>query len=404
MARSEYIAQSLVEGHGFSLPSAWWSGTLFPDDGKYHATAMKEPVYPLLLASSRGLFGDLGRLPIRLLNTVAVTLTAVVLFVLARQAFPGTSLGLVISLLWLFHPVSFQAENHYHGTALQGLAVVAACALALQIFNKVEARRSVLVGCALGLLSMVYAGVLLAIPMCAAVLILRKHYKVAALLIAGAAVTVSPWTIRNFIVLDVVVPGRTGLGHTLYFMNPALAQTYSTVDGGCDRPSPWQARGPKDAVRRVRRDKESRRELFKYASSCINDIAPKEYAHFTEAQRDQHYMKRALAFLVENPEIGLRLAVEKARDFLVTMVSWDRRLITLLAVIGGIIALARLESAFLALMTAGLCLPYFLSNWTLSYYRQPIEPLFFLLATSVLLRIAQVGADAKKPAPPSRHR
>jgi hypothetical protein len=319
-----------------------------------------------------------------------VTLTAVILFALARQVSPNTSLGLIVALLWLLHPVSFQAENHYHGTALQGLAVVTACALALHIFNKTEARRTVLVGCAIGLLSMLYAGVLLTIPMCAAVLSLKRRYKAAVLLIVGAAVAVSPWTIRNFIVLDAIVPGRTGLGFALHITNPAIAQTCSTVDSGCNRP-PWEVQSPSDAVRTFRRDQAKRYALMRYSSSCIRNEAPTRYVHFTEAQRDQLYMKRALAFLFENPVICVRLSVAKAQDFLLTAVSWDRRVITLLAVIGGIIALAQLKSAFLALMTAGLCLPYLLSIWSCSYYRQPIEPLFFLFAVYLPLRIATIG-------------
>jgi hypothetical protein len=102
-------------------------------------------------------------------------------------------------------------------------------------------------------------------------------------------------------------------------------------------------------------------------------------------------MKRAVSFLLENPEIGLSLAVAKARDFLLTMVPWDRKVITLLAVVGGTIAFTRLESAFLALMTAGLCLPYLLSIWSNQYYREPIEPLLFLLAVYVPIRIATIG-------------
>jgi hypothetical protein len=398
---TEYIARSLLEGHGFSMPSDFWAGTLFQEDGEHHATA-REPVYPLLLAGAQALLGDRDRglLAIRLLNTVAVTLTAMVLFTLAQHAFPGTSLGWIAALLWLLHPVSFMAEKDYHGTALQGLAVVTACALVVPMLRRAEARRSVLVGCALGLLSMVYAGVLLAIPMCAAVLSLRKHYKVAALLIAGAAVAVSPWAIRNWIMLDAFVPGRTMLGVTLHMTNPTLAQTYSSVETGCDRPPPWRARGPGDAVRTFRKDREKRHALMRHSSNCIRDVAPAGYAEFTEAQRDQLYLKRALAFMFENPAICVRLTVSKALNFLLG-VSWSRRLITLLAMVGGFVALARLESAFLALMTAGLCLPYFLSMWNMPYYRWPIEPLFFLLATLVPLRIAHVRADAKEPAPPS---
>jgi hypothetical protein len=355
-------------------------------------------VYPLLIAGSQILFGDRGRLAIRLLHTVATILIAVILFALAQYLFPGTTLGLITALLWLFHPVSFYAEKDFHGTAVQGLAIVTACALVVPILRGVEVRRSVLVGCALGLLSMVCAGVLLAIPMCAAVLSLQRHYKVAALLIVGAVVAVSPWAIRNWIVLDAIVPGRTGLGYNLYIMNPMLAQTYSGIETGCNRPPPWRAQGPDNAVRTVRRNTEKRHRLVYHSGDCIRDAAPAGYAELTEAQRDQLYRSRALEFLIKNPAIALRLMVAKARDFLFSSVGWDRRVITLLAGIGGFIAFARIESAFLALMTAGLCMPYVLSIGTLPYYRWPIEPLFFLLAMSVPLRIAHFIGDTKETA------
>jgi len=236
------------------------------------------------------------------------------------------------------------------------------------MLRQATARRSVLVGCALGLLSMVYTGVILAVPLCAASLTLRGHYKVAALLLAGAVVAVSPWAIRNWIVLDAFVPARTLLGYHMHMTNPMLVQTYASVEVGCDRPPPWRSRGPGDAVRTFRQDRDKRHAIFQQSANCMRDMAP-GYAELTEAQRDKLYLNRALAFLFENPAISARLMVSKALDFFLFSVPWDRKVITLLAFVGGLLALARLESAFLALMTAGLCLPHLLSAWNLFYYR-----------------------------------
>jgi 4-amino-4-deoxy-L-arabinose transferase-like glycosyltransferase len=165
------------------------------------------PVYPAFLAAVYFLLGQ-KILYIRIVESFLGAGLAVGIAVLARRV-AGHGAGAVAGLLWSFYPIAIFLAGLVYPT---GLATMLLAGGALFLFSDPQQ--------ALSKMRVFIAGVLwglatLTVPMVLATLGLvsiwllywgRPHrFALVTLLIAGSAVTLVPWTIRNYAVYDRLV-------------------------------------------------------------------------------------------------------------------------------------------------------------------------------------------------------
>jgi 4-amino-4-deoxy-L-arabinose transferase-like glycosyltransferase len=212
------IAQSIVEGKGFSSP-------LFGDTGP---TAWMTPVYPYVVAGTFKIFGvhtKSSAIILLSLNSLFSALTSIPIFFIARRNF-GDRVARAAGWTWAFFPyaIYFSADFIWATTLTTLLlSLIFLCALHLQ-----DSTRPILwivFGLLCGISALTDPIVLSVAPFLGAWACYR-HYQRGrkwALAAAGAAlaflVVVVPWFIRNYRVFHVVVPFRDNFGLELYLGN-----------------------------------------------------------------------------------------------------------------------------------------------------------------------------------------
>lgn len=201
------LARALLDYGGYLSP------TLQP-------TSARPPLYTLLVAASYAVFGR-TLLPVFLIQALLDAITCLGVFVLARRHF-GRAAGLAAAVLAIFSLSLLSAARLLMTeTLMTTLLVLSVWALdeAIQRGRVVFAGVS---GMLAGLATLTKA-TLLPLPGVMALLLWRGSGRaftrpgVAALaLCAGFALTLSPWTIRNYRVHGQFVPVATQAGYVLY--------------------------------------------------------------------------------------------------------------------------------------------------------------------------------------------
>lgn len=217
-------ARNLADGHGYVFdPTVWRApdgSRIYPDNDELSPTALWPPGYPATLAVVYAATGD-SLWAARMLNIVLGAATAGLVYLIARRLFgrpAAIAAGVVIALLpshVLFTSVIL--TETYYGFLLTGL-------LAAFIYLLLERERPhPLAALGIGALTaftgyvrgefMAYAAVLLL------VLLVSKRRRAllpGAAFVAGMALIVTPWVVRNQVQMGEWIVGTTGVGRVLY--------------------------------------------------------------------------------------------------------------------------------------------------------------------------------------------
>jgi 4-amino-4-deoxy-L-arabinose transferase-like glycosyltransferase len=203
-------AASIADGHGFALSYG-------------RPTAFRPPAYPIFLAAVYAVTGpdvEWGRIANAFVGAGIVTLIGVIAFQLwgRRVALVALALGAVYIPLILVgqsimsEPLFVLCLLGAIACALRGWAAAAGVLLGLAILGRANA-------------------VILVLPLAAAV---WRGWRPALVLCVVAALTVAPWTIRNYETFHAFVPVSTQLGS-------ALAGTYnSEAKADTENPASWR--------------------------------------------------------------------------------------------------------------------------------------------------------------------
>lgn len=251
------IVERLHGGDGYAVLGS---------DGEPGPTANQEPVYPLLLA----VLGDnLIGFQV-LLWLIAARLLAWLAHRLVGAPESGTAIA---AALW---PPLVIYVLRFHPLALRSSILVTTYGAAYFYRSRPDARRAAILGLAFGAAALVratfYMLPLILLPWAA-----RSRYRHALLSLAVAAMVVSPWILRNRIVLDAWVPGTTTSGQM------ALAGNHSGASGVLDDASLSWAMGQ----------------------------LPRELWFRPEPERDRFLRGRALAFWRDQPGEAVILYMKK---------------------------------------------------------------------------------------------
>jgi 4-amino-4-deoxy-L-arabinose transferase-like glycosyltransferase len=215
------IAANLDRGEGFTLgPSATQPASNY------------SPGLPLLVAGIYKLSGGVHERTARLLLALIGTLTVLFTYLIGRRL-SGPGAGLIGAGAIAIYPALLEYQGMLMGEPLAAALLSGGVLAALWAAGPaVSARGWLLPGALFGGLALVrpeYLGVVLLVSLVVFAKGVRAEWRRsltgAVLLLVGVGVVVVPWTVRNAIALDRLVPISTGGGQVLF------AGTYLPSDG-----------------------------------------------------------------------------------------------------------------------------------------------------------------------------
>jgi 4-amino-4-deoxy-L-arabinose transferase-like glycosyltransferase len=395
--RYDRIAKSVAQGHGYPYSRV---------EGRN--TAFRPPAYPYLLAGAYELAG-VERAPMadrvlvgRLLGLLTGTLIVGLIGIVAMQLW-GRRAGLIAMALGAVYIPLILVSSSLMSEPLFALLLLGALAAALQHRRSTHRWRWLLLAGFLGgltILTRANAMVLL-LPLVLAVWTVRPRLSPRSLagpavLVVVALVTVSPWTIRNAVVMDRFIPVSTQLGS-------ALAGTYNDqarLDK--ENPASWRS------IRHV----PEYRSLYK------------RLREIPEAEVEVILRERSKAYIREHPTYPFKVALWTSLRMLeLGGMDWSRHtastisigprwanagvigfwVFALLALAGAFTRQARRTPLFVWRIPVLLYLSVVFLVVETPRYRTGIDPFIVMLAALALLRALPGGGD-REPPPPDRAR
>jgi hypothetical protein len=179
------LAESLVEGRGFTYPDTHDVGT-----GQRFARAPGYPAFLTLFRPSSALTA--APAAIKAVNALLVTLAVLLLAAIARQAAGD---GAAVWAAWiaaLYPPLIWLPAYVFSETLYLPLAL--ACTLVLA---RLTARSAAAAGLLAGVAALVRSSMLPFVALATLWLLWRRRFALAAIFAVVTALTVLPWTIRN---------------------------------------------------------------------------------------------------------------------------------------------------------------------------------------------------------------
>lgn len=198
-----------LEGRQFLEGHWWWSDAPDPPgppDRPLGASVYKAPVYPLWVGA---VYRVLGADPDRVFMVQALlgVVTILLAWALARRLF-GAAAGLATAAIVAIHPFAWQWEG---ALAIEALAVPMTLAVLLLVLERPPTERLALGAggaCAVLLLTRP-SSAWVPVGVAAAFLVAtgwRRGARLTALAALAGVLALAPWTIRNYVVTDELVP------------------------------------------------------------------------------------------------------------------------------------------------------------------------------------------------------
>jgi 4-amino-4-deoxy-L-arabinose transferase-like glycosyltransferase len=361
----ESIAQSLLTGRGFLSSSQDY--------------AHRPPVYPLFLTLIYGTFGLRNYLALKLAESVIGALTCLVIYLIGKQVWgwPVGLAGAVIAALYpcfLYYTGAVLTENLF--TFLLTAATYFLLRAEQYLLTAPWRGKSVyyLMGgflLGLGILTRSYIVLLVPLLFLWAILVyptLRSALIAVGLVVGVTVLTILPWTVRNFLVLQEFVPLSTVGGITFWGgNNPVVGQVP-------DRMGRW----------------------IHYSQLP----GAQELDSLPEVEKDRLAYQMGLNFLRENPHLWGPLYLAKLKRFWSIVPNVDSRRDKLLSLLSyglifpffwiGVVAAATYQRKpwllWFVILVAVLNALIFYGSLR---FRFPIEPFMILFAVLGFLRFIQ---------------
>lgn len=362
------IAWALVSGFGYSSP---WPNTPLA------ATAQQPPVYPLLLAAIfkvSGSYTSASAWIAMSINALASALTAVLIYRLGERYF-GRMAARIAAWIWVLWIFEIAACLELWNQALAALAIAAFLLIAPALGESERLSHWTLAGAAVALAALLNPAVLaIFIPGLLWVFLWkplsRGRLRCAVLCILAFILVLTPWTLRNYLRFQRVIPVRDNFGMELWIGNrPGMS-------GIADFSGDFPLRNPQ------------------------------EYSRLGEIAFMAEKQSVALAFIRQHPAQFVVRCVRRAWAFWIVPPGSVWFLISALAWAGAILCFwrnGRRYGMLFALSLVFFPVSYYLTHiWPT--YRTPIEPVLLLLAANAacafVSQLARLPVKrSQKPAP-----
>jgi len=263
------LAANLAEGHGYIRPDD------FAADGAETPTAEFPPLFPASLAVAN-LFGAETILAQKLVMCFVGVATVALIGVLGRLI-AGPTVGLVAASIGAVYPMMFWSDGALMSETLYTALVAASLVLAWRARAQESLGRWLALGLTIGAAALTRSealllGMLLFVPLAMGVRSLPATRRVAraGVALAGVALLLAPWMLRNAIALDHFVPLSNNFGGLVIGANcPA---TYHGYQKGLWRVSPCHERVDVTGLDETERSREYLETGIDYARDHAADV------------------------------------------------------------------------------------------------------------------------------------
>ncbi|MFQ5861551.1 MAG: ArnT family glycosyltransferase [Candidatus Brocadiales bacterium] len=277
------LAINVVEGRGFRLQHGGKNGVYFMGETR----AERMPLYPLFLSVLYVGFGKSTTAPV-LAQSIIGTLTVLITFLIGRQLF-NEKVGIAASSLTAIYPYYVVHDTALQETSLLTLLTGVSVLCLIKCIRYNSLRYYVLAGVSLGIGSLCKNILLGFVPFAVFWILLNpikdKTRKISILLLSFAIV-MSPWVIRNTLVLGKPIIGTTQTGGVLWQGNNPFVLSYY----------PWKSI-----------DNSTGKAL-----EALTTKDKKELLGLDELGKQRWYRQKAVKFMRENPVLTIKAAFIKA--------------------------------------------------------------------------------------------
>ena len=281
---AEWIAQSIVNGHGFSMPGD--RRPLFDhwaqDPTQYFPTAWMDPVYTYVLAGAIFVFGDGAYAAMLLLNVACLAFVMYCAYRLVSTV-AGPWAGALAIVIFAVHTHLPSGYGGINNAALGSALLMASALTTVRYFERPTWPRLAVMGLVVGFTILgASSGQYVAYGLAVAVAVkhLRSPMQAAGrvlALILLAAIVVAPWSYRNFLTFDQWVLSRNGAGQLSFVATVAAAETFMPGVAETSAPVPWRSSGPREAILNML-DMPKRQALNRYQLEAFIATPPAGYA------------------------------------------------------------------------------------------------------------------------------
>lgn len=354
----DHIASQLASGNGFTFAfSAWF--TSIPNE----PTSVQEPLYPLVLALLKILFGSDDYMSARIFQAIIGALIPVIVVIWGEKIF-SREIGILAGGILAFYPPLIYFGRLLMTEALYTLLLIGAISI-ISTHIQSKKRTNWLGGLIFGSACLTRSVLLVFSPFLIAWLLLfnptrRKGLISAFFTLFGIVSVIAPWTLRNYLVHDAFVPISTKGGWNLYFYNYPIPNY--------DFNHRW------------------------------DEISIPRLDNLTEVEREKEYARRATGFVLDNPKLIASFAVVKFVDFWNPFLNGELDGLSVFNIVSyGALTLLAFTGLFRRALQKNLH-PSMILMWLLiGFYmiqamvftgggksRLPIEPLLVLLGSEIL--------------------
>jgi 4-amino-4-deoxy-L-arabinose transferase-like glycosyltransferase len=348
-----HIAAALVAGLGFSSPYA--GVPVAP-------TAQQPPLYPLILA---GIFKVFGICTVAsawtavIINVLAGAVTAVLLYYVGRLHF-GETVGILAAWLWVL-PWMYQTNAFSVSLTNAYLAALGLTTLFFCVPKTIEGnRRWFALGIYSGLLVLLQPSLLPVVLVYGGWLAWSKARSPRVLIaIAGLLLTLAPWTIRNYVTFERLIPLRDNFGLELWLGNrPGMR---GTVDFSGDFP----------------------------------DHDPSNYARLGELRFMDGKFDAAMKFIVGDPASFAGRVLRRIVEFWYVPYPFSWIAVSIFGWLGAALAIRKDKNGWVWLIMLAVFPVVYCVTHNFPTYRHPIEPLIILLAAYAVIEIIAQTSSLK---------
>jgi len=381
-----WIARALASGHGFSSPYYPWSGP----------TAIMSPLYPGLLSLVFRLFGVYSltsAFVILSINSLLSTLTCIPVYFSAKYSL-GPRAAKVAAWVWALYPFAiYYSAGRVWEYALTSLLFTTCFCIAQRIHQSAKPLAWIGFGALYGITAHSNASVMSTLPFLLGLALWQAHKEGKRWVLNGALtmltffLVLTPWTIRNYRALGVIVPIRDNIWLELYADDFGNAPYDRTSPPTCDN-RPYPASSPV--------------EMKKYlAMGDIPYLAQKRAMSLDDLKNHPHYaflVVKTLRRIVYYWTGYWSFSADELRDQPLTPENVFYVSTVTLFMLLGIRSLWRTNRTAAMpylLLIGSFPITYYLTHPMMDY-RQPIEPAVVVLGVAGALALRR--AEARKPA------
>ncbi len=370
------IAKAIATGKGFSSPFLKPTGS----------TAWLMPGYPFLLAFFFKLFGVFttkATIAILLVNCIVSALTCIPVYYIAKKLF-SERVGFVAAVALAFFPSSiWHAINTIWDTTVFTFLAMVLVYWMLILSKRLNIKNAILYGTYMGIVVLVNPVIILFFPFVLvwlfinSSLIIKNRIKYIAMISVIVFLTLIPWVVRNYIVLDrYMLRSNFGLELKIGNSQPTWDAFMSESKGG-DRIEPWDLGHP-----------------------AVSEYEFIRFLYMGEVNYMDQCRSEAVTFIKKNPQKFFRLSLRRFFHFwfsdlgekkehtghLKTSLSLAgiKKLFYLLPLPFMVIGIyfawkKKLQIAPLVAFITILPIIYYITH-VMQRYRYPIEPIILVLA------------------------